>query len=85
MVIQQNYSTKKENWFPVFKEVNMLIIDRFESNMAVIECNDQTINIPIAELPNSAQAGDVLKIIIDEEKTKFRKEKIEGLADSLFE
>lgn len=63
----------------------MLIIDRFEGKQAIIEMGERTIEIPVNYLPKSASEGDVLKIIIDKENTKKRQEKIQKLADSLFE
>lgn len=63
----------------------MLIIDRFEGKLAVIEAGEKTIELPTEYLPDSAREGDVLKIEIDREKTKKRKEKVDKLADSLFE
>jgi len=63
----------------------MLIIDRFEGKLAVIEVGEKTIELPTEYLPDSAQEGDVLKIEIDREKSKKRKEKVDKLADSLFE
>lgn len=63
----------------------MLIIDRFEGKQAIIELEETRIEIPVKYLPKSASEGDVLKIIIDKENTEKRKEKIQKLADSLFE
>ena len=63
----------------------MLIIDRFEGDMAIIECEDKMIEIPVKYLPATAKECDVLKLVIDKEKTDERKERIQKLADSLFE
>ncbi|NLJ83444.1 MAG: DUF3006 domain-containing protein [Halanaerobiaceae bacterium] len=63
----------------------MLILDRFEGNMAIIECEDKMLEIPIKYLPAAAKEGDILKLVIDEGKTDKRREKIQKLADSLFE
>ncbi|TDX45519.1 DUF3006 domain-containing protein [Orenia marismortui] len=62
----------------------MLIIDRFEGNMAVIEVQEQSFSIPKNSLPATAKEGDVIKIIVDKETTTQLKEDINKLADSLF-
>lgn len=53
----------------------MLIIDRFEGKLAIIEAGEIMIELPRKYLPDFAREGDVLKIEIDEERTKKRKEK----------
>ncbi len=65
----------------------MFVIDRFEGNMAVIEYNGRTFDLPRNLLPKEAKEGDVLKILInvDREETEKRREKIENLMDELFE
>ncbi|MFP4660837.1 MAG: DUF3006 domain-containing protein [Halanaerobiales bacterium] len=63
----------------------MLIVDRFENNIAIIETEEKTIEIPRKYLPMGASEGDVLKLIIDDEGTEVRKNRIQKLADSLFE
>lgn len=63
----------------------MLIIDRFEGDLAIIECEDKMIEIPVKYLPAAAREGDVLKLVIDEKETDKRRERIQKLADSLFE
>ena len=62
-----------------------LIIDRFEGDFAVCETEAlEFIDIPKAALPSGAKEGDVLTISLDKEETESRKEKIEGLMNSLF-
>ena len=62
-----------------------LIIDRFEEDFAVCETETlEFINIPKAALPLDAKEGDVIAISIDKSETNKRKEKIEGLMNSLF-
>lgn len=65
----------------------MFIIDRFEGDWAVLEIDRVTFNIPRVLLPEDAQAGDVveIEISIDEQATAERHQKIEDLADDLFE
>ena len=62
----------------------MLIIDRFEGDYAVIEVNDEFINIPKSTIPKEAKEGDVLRFIIDSDETAKRKQRITGLMDKLF-
>ena len=69
-----------------------VIIDRFEGHYAVCEKEDKGImNIKKSEIPTIAKEGDVLNInnnnviIIDKEKTKKRKIKIEKLTNDLWE
>jgi len=63
----------------------MMIIDRFEENIVVIETDESTINIPRKYLPKNASEGDVIKFIIDKNTTDTRKKRINKLAESLFE
>ncbi len=63
----------------------MLVIDRFEGNYAVVEHNNKTYKLPKEILPNNVKEGDIIKIIVDKETTKGRKENIQDLADDLFE
>lgn len=61
-----------------------MILDRFEGDMAILEISvGKTIAIP-KELVGNAQEGDCLKLIVDEEQTKERKEKISNLMNQLF-
>ena len=65
----------------------MFIIDRFEGNMAVIEYNGRTFDLPKNLLPKEAKEGDVLKISIevDREETEKRRKRIKNLMNELFE
>lgn len=61
------------------------IIDRFEENIAVLECeNDSMLNLDKKFLPNGAKEGDVLELMICSEETVDRKKKIDDMFDSLF-
>ena len=62
----------------------MLIIDRFEGDFAVVESDMGMMNIPRSELPTDAKEGDVLRISIDADGTKSRKQRISGMMDKLF-
>lgn len=67
------------------------VIDRFEGDFAVCECEDKTIlNINVNKLPKNVCEGDVLvidgvNIRVDYEETKKRKQEIEGLMEDLWE
>lgn len=65
----------------------MFVIDRFEGDMAVIEYNGRTFDLPKNLLPKEAKEGDVLKILIDvyKEKTKKHRKRIKNLMNELFE
>jgi hypothetical protein len=67
-----------------------VIIDRFEGEYAVCEKEDKTmIDIERSKIPAEAKEGDALlvednKIIIDEEETKKREERIKDLTKDLW-
>lgn len=63
------------------------IIDRFEGQWAVIEYGDDVFNLPKKALPEGSKEGDVLdiEIKVDEDATRARKERIQRMADQLFE
>ena len=68
----------------------LVILDRFENNYAVCECEDRTmININVDKLPDGVCEGDVLEINGDEIKINYnetikRKEKIAKLTKDLW-
>lgn len=64
----------------------MLIIDRFEANMAILEHKDVIFAMPRDLLPKEAREGDVvvLNTAIDHAATKHRKTRIKSLENSLF-
>ncbi|MGI5880290.1 MAG: DUF3006 domain-containing protein [Syntrophomonadaceae bacterium] len=64
----------------------MIIIDRFENNLAVVEYRGKTWNIPRDWLPETAMEGDVLAInvIVDEQATARRRKDMEDKLDDLF-
>ncbi|MDO5569157.1 MAG: DUF3006 domain-containing protein [bacterium] len=62
-----------------------VIIDRFDGEYAVVEIEiGKCVNLPKVLLPN-ANEGDVIKIEIDKNETKNRKEHIQNLVDNVFE
>ncbi|MBQ4584079.1 MAG: DUF3006 domain-containing protein [Bacilli bacterium] len=61
-----------------------VIIDRFEGEYAIVELElGNFVNIPKILLPN-AKEGDVVKIEIDKNETKFQRKKIENLIEKVF-
>lgn len=65
----------------------MLIIDRFEGALAVIEYEGKTFNLPRNLLPSEAKEGDIIKILItvDNEESEKRRKRIQELMDDVFE
>ncbi|EOO71741.1 MULTISPECIES: DUF3006 domain-containing protein [Bacillus cereus group] len=66
------------------------IIDRFEGDLAVIEINSITIDVPKSKLPSTVKEGDVLIIendtyTIDKNETEKRRREIQSLMDKLFD
>lgn len=62
------------------------IIDSFKGEYVVIEIeNGTTIDIPKKLLPEGALEGDVLEVVINRDKTKARKERIEKLCEDMWE
>ncbi len=68
----------------------LVIVDRFEGNFAICECEDRSmIEIEKEKLPKEAKEGDVLRIendviTVDIEETKKRKERIEALLKDMW-
>lgn len=61
------------------------IIDRFESDYAVVELKNETFeNLPKALLPPEAKEGDCIIISIDNDATADRKNRIENKMNKLF-
>lgn len=59
----------------------MIIVDRIESDFAIIEDNETIKNIPLQLLPENVAEGDVLikienKYVVDHFKTTERKDSI---------
>jgi len=45
----------------------MIVIDRIESDRAIVEIGGEIIEIPCSELPNGAKEGDVLFLSLNTE------------------
>jgi hypothetical protein len=65
----------------------MIIIDRFEGDIAVVEYEGKNYNIPRAWLPVGAKEGDVVVVtlVVDEEATARRRMEMERKVEDLFE
>ncbi|MFD1357350.1 DUF3006 domain-containing protein [Fictibacillus halophilus] len=67
------------------------IVDRIEGDLAVVECSNKILAIPLSKLPREVKVGDVIvfhhdsSITIDEKETKARKDKITKLMNELWE
>ena len=67
----------------------MLIIDRIEGDIAVVETENGHINVSLSAISGKPKEGDVLKkgdqgYVIDKAETASRKRKIFSLQSSLF-
>ncbi len=63
----------------------MLIIERFEGELAVLETDGKPLSIPRGLLPPEAREGDLLTISIDRDATDARRNQIKKLLGTLFE
>jgi len=64
----------------------MIVIDRFEGDLAIVEYNGTIFTLPRTLIPKDASEGDVLKatIEIDPAYTANRRKRIMSLEDRLF-
>lgn len=64
----------------------MLIVDRLEEDMAIIEYAQGTFALPICLLPSEIKAGDVIKlqVQIDKEATSDRRARIKNMLANLW-
>ncbi|MDK2821227.1 MAG: hypothetical protein PWP31_1192 [Clostridia bacterium] len=65
----------------------LLVIDRFEEKMAIIEYGRQTFTLPRSLLPKAAKEGDVIKlaVVLDPQATAQRKKEAKSIANEVFE
>lgn len=65
----------------------LLIIDRFEGDWAIIECEHGTFTLPKSLLPEGAKEGDVieLSVSVDEKATVQQRRKARSLLDYFFD
>lgn len=65
-------------------------VDRFEDDIAVLESNGETVNVPKNELPPSVKEGSALEkqadgtYLLDEDTTAHRRKELFDLQNSLF-
>ncbi|MFT9846278.1 DUF3006 domain-containing protein [Aneurinibacillus sp. REN35] len=67
-----------------------IILDRFEENIAVLEIEGESRDVPRTLLPKDAKPGDVLvltdgKYMIDEKTTDERRKAVQRLMNELWE
>lgn len=72
------------------REVKIMIIDRFEGDIAVIETDGGMIEVNVSELPDNAREGDVLALengryTVDCEASEERRRKASDRLQRLFE
>lgn len=60
------------------------IIDRFEEDFAVIECNGRTFDVPKNMLPTDLAEGDVLDISLNKAETEQKRESANSRLKKLF-
>ena len=60
------------------------VIDRIESDIAVIEVGDECIDIPTRCLPIEVKEGDVLSLNIDKDATSEQLKKARDMMNNLF-
>ena len=62
-----------------------IIVDRFESNIAVVELEDGSIiDCPKALLPPHAKEGSIINITVDEKATEEKLQKLTNRMNRLF-
>ena len=61
------------------------IIDRFEGDFAVVECDGNCFNLPKYALPEGVCEGDVVEVNINENETEKAKNDSESLLKNLFD
>ena len=61
-----------------------MIVERIENNIAIIEIEDNYIELPLSILPNGVSEGDVLQIIVDKETTINKKKEVSNKLSKLF-
>ena len=61
-----------------------MIVERIENNIAIIEVDDNYIELPLSVLPNEVFEGDVLQIIVDKDATINRKKEVSNKLSKLF-
>ncbi len=60
------------------------IIDRFEGEYAVVECDGCVFNVPKSSLPKGALEGNILNLEINESDTENKEKELKGRLKKLF-
>ncbi len=47
----------------------MIVVDRIEGELAVLELDGQSVTVPVALLPPGTREGDVLRLVVDPDAT----------------
>ena len=59
----------------------MIVVDRIENSIAILEVEGETVEVPVAVLPNGAQEGSILEFTLcDDQGTELQRENEERLA-----
>lgn len=61
----------------------LLVVDRFEGNLVVLEFAGFTCNVPRAAFPKDLKEGDVVRIAIDHQATEARRRRLRKALDRL--
>ncbi|MBB6285307.1 DUF3006 domain-containing protein [Geobacillus subterraneus] len=63
------------------------IVDRFEGDIAVVEIDRKTLDLPKTIFPKGTDAGDVviIEVTIDKKETEKLRKEIEDLMNEVFE
>ena len=62
----------------------MIVIDRIENDIVVVEFDGKFVNIPKSVFNEEINEGDVLVLSVDKQETKSRKEMLGNKLNSLF-
>lgn len=62
----------------------MIVIDRIENDIVVVEVNGSFVNIPKSVFNEEINEGDVLVLSVDKQETQNRKEMLGNKLNSLF-
>lgn len=61
------------------------IIERFEGDFAVVECDGNCFNLPKYALPSDVREGDVVEVSINKNETEKAKNDAESFLKNLFD
>ena len=61
----------------------MIVVDRIEADIAVLEIGGQTFHLPVSALPPGAGEGSVLVLSLDQASTASRRQQAEQRLERL--